>query len=402
MGVLPILWNMTNIIRRGRYRLLLSIFHLVALSSPGCSSLGITLYPAGSFMTEEAERVLEASRVPAAVPRELAKTVLADHSIQPGDVLLIEAMDTARDLRLPADQVVMLDGTVDLGLYGRVKLVGMTLEQAEHQIESQVRLQMRTQRQQRLLALGEPDQPIDEADEKRFNELLCSLAVNVRLVEAVHQYYVLGEVNAPGSFSLRGHETVLDAILEAGGLTSQSNPCQILLSRPTDPCECRITLPVCYREIVQLGNAATNYQIRPGDRIFVASRSCLDELCFWKADRTCPRCEGCNRPCADPSAVHTVSQFAANMPATIPPGSIGFPREPSLIEARSIADDDASSQPIRLGGRDDQGDAWNDDATAAPAGASLPDGELDFDTPDDFGPSTQSPDDFQPMWIQPR
>src|SRR4029453_9400152 len=48
-------------------------------------------------------------------------------------------------------------------------------------------------------------------------------------------YYVLGEVNAPGAFPLRGRETVLDGIVAAGGLNSNASRNNIILSRPTHP-----------------------------------------------------------------------------------------------------------------------------------------------------------------------
>src|SRR5207244_3519626 len=77
-------------------------------------------------------------------------------------------------------------------------------------------------------------------------------------------YYVLGEVNAPGSFTLSGRETVLDGILAAGGLNERASRRNIILSRPTHPDSCRVVLPICYYEIVQLGDTSTNYQLAPG------------------------------------------------------------------------------------------------------------------------------------------
>ena len=38
--------------------------------------------------------------------------------------------------------------------------------------------------------------------------------------------------------------------------------------RPTPPRSCRVVLPICYRQITQLGDTSTNYQIKPGDRIY--------------------------------------------------------------------------------------------------------------------------------------
>jgi hypothetical protein len=55
-------------------------------------------------------------------------------------------------------------------------------------------------------------------------------------------------------------------------------------------------LPVCYDRIVQLGDTTTNYQIRPGDRVFVATRTLCEAIKFWQRD--CPNCPECgSRPC---------------------------------------------------------------------------------------------------------
>ena len=40
----------------------------------------------------------------------------------------------------------------------------------------------------------------------------------------------------------------------------------------------RIVLPVCWKQIVQLGDTTTNYQIAPGDRIYVPGRGFMASL----------------------------------------------------------------------------------------------------------------------------
>src|SRR5262249_38751295 len=115
--------------------------------------------------------------------------------------------------------------------------------------------------------------------------------ISVRLVTRQSKvYYVLGEVNAPGAYPLQGRETVLDGILTAGGLTERASRRNIILSRPQAPNCGRIVLPICLREIVQLGDTTTNYQLAPGDRIFVSCRSCWEDSCFWNRD--CFSCGG--------------------------------------------------------------------------------------------------------------
>ncbi len=127
-------------------------------------------------------------------------------------------------------------------------------------------------------------------------------AVTVRVVTRTSKvYYVLGEVNSPGAFQLSGRETVLDALLAAGGLTDRAAADKIILDRPTAPDACRMVLQVCYRDIVQLGDTATNYQITAGDRVYVPSRGFWDD-CWLGHKQDCP-CSRPQTPCPIPPAV---------------------------------------------------------------------------------------------------
>ena len=88
--------------------------------------------------------------------------------------------------------------------------------------------------------------------------------------------------------------------MAAGGLTTRASACDMLLARPTDPCSCRVTLPVCYRAITQLGDTTTNYQLRPGDRIFVGRQTLIEEVLPCCSQRTCQRCCDNHCACRDP------------------------------------------------------------------------------------------------------
>ena len=108
---------------------------------------------------------------------------------------------------------------------------------------------------------------------------------------------MLGQVKPPGSFPLQGRETALDAIVAAGGLERRASRANIILSRPTAPDGCRVVLPVCYRQIVQLGDTATNYQLQPGDRIYVPGQTCWESI-FGDTDEGCTPCRRLQVPCS--------------------------------------------------------------------------------------------------------
>src|SRR5690348_8600121 len=180
----------------------------------GCSSLN----PLG-FKTGDASRLLPEAKefrnsvpMPPPVPRELDKTVLPAYIVEPGDVLLVQPVDLDSPVRIPSDQTVLPDGKIDLGKYGRLIVAGKSVEQIEPLVQAAVKAQT------------------PEAG-----------PINVRLVGRVSKvYYVLGQVNAPGSFPLQGRETVLDGLVAAGGLNIRASRANIILSRPTAPDGCRI------------------------------------------------------------------------------------------------------------------------------------------------------------------
>lgn len=245
---------------------------LLAISMAGCSGGSFTLLPSGELLLKETKEVRRAVPPSVPAPRELEKTVLPAYLIQPGDTLLVEPATLDSSLRFPADQTVMPDGTIDLGRFGKLVVAGKTVEQIEQETTAAVR-----------------------AVEKGAEQ------INVRLVNPQSAvYYVLGEVSSPGSFPLIGRETVLDGILAAGGLTDKASLCNIVLSRPSQPGGCRTVMPICYRHITQLGDTSTNFQLMPGDRIVVATRTLTESLlpCL----QNCACCNGPQCPCPTPAA----------------------------------------------------------------------------------------------------
>jgi protein involved in polysaccharide export with SLBB domain len=217
--------------------------------------------------------------------------VLPPYVVEAGDVLLIQPLDMGSPLRLPGDQPVLADGTINLGPLGRVVVAGHTLDAIEAIVNGVIR--------------GRIKEPTPVA---------------VRLIGRQSKvYYVLGEVNAPGAFPLVGRETVLDGILAAGGLTERAAHQEIILTRPTAPDSCRIVLPVCYDQIVQLGDTTTNYQLAPGDRIFVATRSCGAGLFGLGAAKECFSCTRPQTACPGPGPCTPGRAVPVESPCPRPP-----------------------------------------------------------------------------------
>jgi protein involved in polysaccharide export with SLBB domain len=194
--------------------------------------------------------------------------------------------------------VVLPDGTIKLGRYGPVLVAGKTVEQIEADVNDRI---------------------APKTDDDR---------VVVRLVSRESKvYYVLGEVNAPGAFQLKGRETVLDALMAAGGLNSNASRRSIILSRPTPPDSCRIVLPVHYHAIVQLGDTTTNYQVRAGDRVYVPSRCLMEDLKGLLGEKGCicalpcfPAGEHAPAPLPPPASPRPEPAAGVGPPAVLPPG----------------------------------------------------------------------------------
>lgn len=232
------------------------------LAAVGCAALtgclgGRTSFTPNNPLTEAARALRDSSAPPPDYPRELAKTPAEPYVVEPGDVLLAQPSSFDSPVRLPGDQPVLPDGTIQLGRYGRLMVAGKTMDQIEAEVNALIKSK--------------------ETEAERSGN---GGPILVRLVTRDSKvFYVLGEVNAPGAFPLRGRETVLDAIVIAGGLNTNASRKNILLSRPTPPdFTCRKVLPVNYDAIVQLGDTTTNYQIRAGDRVYVPSRTLHEDL----------------------------------------------------------------------------------------------------------------------------
>jgi protein involved in polysaccharide export with SLBB domain len=284
---------------------------LLLATSLGCSTgpggYRFTLFPEGHRLLESTKQVRAAYAGQQPLPRELDKRVAPLYTVEPGDVLLVQPVSLDSPARFPGDQPVLPDGTINLGQYGLLAVAGKTVPEIEGEVKSRIDAVMKAE--------PAPKLPADSTDRRDSREVG---PISVRVVTRQSKvYYVLGEVNAPGTFTLKGNETVLDGILAAGGLTERASRKNIIVSRPTPANGCRVVLPVCYLEIVQLGDTATNYQLAAGDRIYVPTRGarepCGDEKHGKKND--CPACGGPQVPCPGLPVMERGCDFKPQPPA---------------------------------------------------------------------------------------
>ena len=141
------------------------------------------------------------------------------------------------------EHLVRPDGTVSLGLYGSVYVAGMTLPQVKQAIEQHL-----------SRYLLKPEVSVDV------------YAYNSKF------YYVITDFAGSGEQVARlpstGKETVLDSIALVGGLSPVSSK-RIWIARPAPDGVGDQILPVDWKGITRRGSTKTNYQVLPGDRVFV-------------------------------------------------------------------------------------------------------------------------------------
>jgi protein involved in polysaccharide export with SLBB domain len=153
------------------------------------------------------------------------------------------------DLETPqpvsGEHLVRPDGRISLGIYGEVYVAGMQLPEialaVKHKLEEK--------------GIENPKIAVDVA------------AYNSK------QYYVITDGGGYGEqvarFPHTGNETVLDAIAQIQGIPAVSSK-HIWIARPV-PGGTGVAqiLEVEWEDIAALGQTATNYQILPGDRIYI-------------------------------------------------------------------------------------------------------------------------------------
>ena len=148
---------------------------------------------------------------------------------------------------IKGEHLVRPDGTIHLGMYGSVFVAGMTLGQVKCVIENHL-----------SAYLVNPQISVDV------------FAYNSRKV------YIIADGAGYGqqviALPATGNETVLDAISRVQGLPQVASLKKIWVARPSPAGHpCSTILPVDWKAITQAGRTETNYQLLPGDRIYVSA-----------------------------------------------------------------------------------------------------------------------------------
>jgi polysaccharide biosynthesis/export protein len=262
-------------------------------------------------------------------PRELNKVSLPAYRIEPPDILQIEMLklvplppyraevfdvlqvrvaNTLVDQPIDGYFMVEAEGVINLGpAYGNVRVAGMTIDQITDAVSRHLQRVLVNPVVSVQLARVAGAQPVTGqylvgpdgtinlrqygvvhvsgrtvtearvAIQKHLRQFLDSpeLSVDV-LAYNSKTYYVITQGAGLGDkvmrFPITGNETVLDALAQqtVGG-TSPVSSKKIWIARPApNQFGCEQILPVDWYAITQGAQTSTNYQILPGDRVYIA------------------------------------------------------------------------------------------------------------------------------------
>jgi polysaccharide biosynthesis/export protein len=167
--------------------------------------------------------------------------------IDPPDVINIDAPPKFQGIKqMCGDHLVRPDGTITLGTFGSVSVKGLNLAQARSVIISHL---------SRFLVNPE-----------------ISLSVSAYNSKC---YYVIAEGGGNGTqvlrFPITANETVMDAISQIG-VPAVSSMKKVWLARPKNDRDGGYQiLPVHWQTITMTGDTDTNYQLLPGDRVYISA-----------------------------------------------------------------------------------------------------------------------------------
>jgi polysaccharide export outer membrane protein len=168
---------------------------------------------------------------PAEIPAAPAPVDPKTYVIGVEDVIQIRVW---RELELSNAYVVRPDGKISMPLAGEIEASGATPDVLKERVVAALSATM----------------------------VKPEVTIEIRQVNS-KKYFISGEVNRPGAFSLVTPVSVLEAISNAGGLREFANGKKILVMRGEE------RLKFNYREVIKGKKMEQNIQLKPGDHVVI-------------------------------------------------------------------------------------------------------------------------------------
>jgi protein involved in polysaccharide export with SLBB domain len=195
---------------------------------------------------------------------------LKEYVVDPPELLLVEVLEALPGRPISGERLVRPDGKISLGWYGEVYVAGLTPIEIKEKIVRHLRKFLSDQTLGLVETDGDTGKPVVDPDTGKTKTIdpkdTDRVFVDVTTYNS-KSYYVQGMVASPGKIPVTGHDTVLDALNYAGGLTPLADRAHVVLYRPEKG---RLrTLPIDVDQITMGDDLSTNYQLMPGDRLVV-------------------------------------------------------------------------------------------------------------------------------------
>jgi polysaccharide export outer membrane protein len=188
-------------------------------------------------------------------PNECRPTLLPPYVIGPTDVLLIQSTKALQLAPVGGPHLVGPDGRVIVGAYGPVPVAGLTLEQARVAVSQAIQARLN---------------PKEEGN--TLEDVMKYTSVDVMAYNS-RQFYIVADGGGLGEqvipLPITGNDYVLNAIGKINGLPLVASKHHIWVARATCPGCPETRLPVDWIGITQRGEGVTNWQLMPGDRVYV-------------------------------------------------------------------------------------------------------------------------------------
>jgi protein involved in polysaccharide export with SLBB domain len=229
----------------------------------------------------------------------------ATYQLQVGDVVGLSVMGTFPEEPISGEYLVEPGGIVNLGFgYGTVEIAGRTVSDAIQLIDSHLRTVLREPQvamtlrsvasMQRIsgehlvgsdgsVTLGQYGSVIVvgktlEESRRAIADHLAEFFANPQVSVSVYAfnskaYYIVTQGGGLGDNLVRlpytGNETVLDAMSQINGLSYVSSS-RMWIARPNRSTGQSVQLPIDWEGITKRAEVETNYQLLPGDRLYIA------------------------------------------------------------------------------------------------------------------------------------
>ena len=185
---------------------------------------------------------LDALEASSALPEE------DQYILGPGDQLYLSFFNVPE---YDGEEQILVDGSVNLPLLGKLSIAGLTLEEAKRTLQTRYSSYLKT--------------PLITVD------LIAPRPIKVG---------VSGEINRPGAYEIAltdsGSEwpTVVDAIQLSGGITDQANVRQVEIHRSGAGGNNQV-IEIDFWNILTMGNIQGDITLRHGDAIFIPTATAL-------------------------------------------------------------------------------------------------------------------------------